>query len=298
MSRVAGRSSRRARVRRRNARAMPEGRGQDGSSGRARIRGRQAARPVAAQLASRSPPRAVNRYARRIRRRHDLDHGRARAARSCRKRAGPRSTPQRARPRPGCDGARVHRRMLRTCWRSGEPAELIDAAHSLRPHIAWTAISLRDIYTHRPERVNRRAQLIWQSSFHDSMTAVSRSQPRTEMVAVPSANRPPSDGGRPSHRAARTRRRWPCAKIRTSPVGPLALGRRPGPRARDLVDGLAAGPRAAPDRPARVVVTDLRGQPTLEGAVVPFLEVRLRHGPIREAGQRRPYPTPATGDSS
>ena len=45
---------------------------------------------------------------------------------------------------------------------------------------------------------------------------------------------------------------------------------RPGA---DLVDGLAARPRAAPDGPARVQLPDVDGDAALEIAVVPFLEV-------------------------
>ena len=58
--------------------------------------------------------------------------------------------------------------------------------------------------------------------------ALSRSQPRTEIEAVPSANRPPEVAGSPSQRAARTRRRCPWATRRTSPSAARAAGQRPG----------------------------------------------------------------------
>ena len=52
----------------------------------------------------------------------------------------------------------------------------------------------------------------------------------------------------------------------------------------DLVDGLTGRPRTGPDRPAGEVGPDVGGQPALEGAVVPFHQVRVWHRLRPEAG--------------
>ena len=127
-----------------------------------------------------------------------------------------------------------------------------------------------------------------QASFQRTTTGSPCSQPRTETVAVDRANNPPSSGGRPSQRAARTRRRWPWAKARTSPSPPSA--RTDGVDAvdpgRDVGSRLAAGYRASPDRPARILLADLRGGQALEIPVVPFEEIGCPFvHTIRESGE-------------
>ena len=117
------------------------------------------------------------------------------------------------------------------------------------------------------------------------MTGFSRSQPRMDTVAVLRANNPP-DGGRqvepaggqdPQEMAVREDQ---DIAVRGADPGEHAVG----PCA-DLFDGLAVRPRPGPDRPARVVVADVRGQATLECAVVPFPQVRVDDRGLTEARQ-------------
>ena len=59
----------------------------------------------------------------------------------------------------------------------------------------------------------------------------------------------PSVGGRPSHRAARTRRKCPCAKTSESPGSQRVRAMTRSARRRDVVGRLSARPRSRPDPP-------------------------------------------------
>ena len=107
----------------------------------------------------------------------------------------------------------------------------------------------------------------------------------------------PSVTGSASQRAARARSEWPWPKTSDPAVGGPAAGDHPVEPRRHLRGGLAAGHRAAPDRPAGVGLADLRGGLALEVAVVPLGEVvvDLRLG---MAGQPRGLAGRAAGARS
>src|SRR4029079_11936283 len=65
----------------------------------------------------------------------------------------------------------------------------------------------------------------------------------------------------------------------------MDLGQHPVGTGADLLHGLALRPRPGPDRPARVVLADLRGETALESAVVPLTQVGLDDRDALEAGE-------------
>ena len=100
-----------------------------------------------------------------------------------------------------------------------------------------------------------------------------------------SANRLPSAGARPSHRAANTRRKWPWENTATgtgdrAQVGDHLVGTRP-----DLRNRLSIGDAIAPERPPGPRSPDLGGREPLVGAVIPLRELGPSLGELAEAGQ-------------
>ena len=95
----------------------------------------------------------------------------------------------------------------------------------------------------------------------------------------------PSPGDRLSHRAARTRKKWPWPKIRMWPGSDRSRPITRSARAPIVRDRLAARATVAEERPAGPLAADLVGAPAFVAAIIPFGQVRDAHGPIAETGQ-------------
>ena len=130
------------------------------------------------------------------------------------------------------------------------------------------------------------------------MTGASRSQPRTEMVAVPSANSPPDVG-----RQAQPAGGQDAEQVTVSEEQDVAVGcPDPGDHAvgpgGDLVDGLAARPRSAPDRPVGELAPDVGRSDVPRGRRSPTRGDRGRGRRPRRNRPVRRSPRHATADWS
>ncbi len=126
--------------------------------------------------------------------------------------------------------------------------------------------------------------------FQVEITRVSRSKPKVLTEPVPSANRLPARGGRPSQVAARILRTWAWANKATSP--PLLHGSIDHllGSGSDMLDGFALGDGRVPNGPVRLLFANVRGGAAFEDSVVPFTQVlvNLRH--IGIAGDTAGFP--------
>ena len=114
-----------------------------------------------------------------------------------------------------------------------------------------------------PRAVGRARAHLTIRAFHCRITAISRSYPSNDGRAGSSAKREPSAGGRPTHRAASTRRRCACANTSASPG---AARSRVMTRSARRPTAWASSPEGAPsdhsDQPGRSARTSAVVRPS------------------------------------